>query len=221
MNSIFLRAKHWQIFVLMLGIPFVTMIIFSIIVALMLVSKNPQKPEEIAWIFYIMPIIMVASGFVQFAWLWNVITKLGTLIPGDTVKMPYGRIKTFIIIPIIYLCSIPLFVASIIGDLGDFDHGPNPAVAIKFASLGILFFFLHLFCMFCLFHTFYFVAKTIRAAELQRNVTFSDFSGDFFLVWFFPVGIWFLQPRINELIAAQNGISGINNEDIIDKYSGS
>ncbi|MNV05497.1 hypothetical protein D3C71_958380 [compost metagenome] len=217
MNSIFLRAKHWQIFVAMMVIPFVVTVIFSIIIAIMLIGKNPQGPEDVVWIFYLMPIILIASGFIQFAWLWNVITKLGTLIPGDIVKMPSGRIKTFLIIPIIYLCSIPLFLAPIIGDVSNIDH--NPGIILKFASLGFLFFFLHLFCMFCMFHTFYFVAKTIRAAELQRDVTFSDFTGDFFLVWFLPVGIWFLQPRINQLIEAQNGVNGIINEDIIDKYS--
>ncbi|WP_300664815.1 hypothetical protein [Fluviicola sp.] len=220
MNSIFLRAKHWQIFVSLMVIPFIVMIIFSIIIAVVLVSRNPQKPEEIAWIFYFMPFIIAASSFVQFAWLWNVATQLSKLVPRDIVKLPLGRIKTFIILPIFYLCCIPLFIAPIIGDIGNFDHGPNPGMIIKFASLGIVFFFLHLFCMFCLFHTFYFVAKTIRAAELQRHVTFSDFTGDFFLVWFLPIGVWFLQPRINNLVKAQNEISGLNSDDIIDKYSG-
>jgi hypothetical protein len=33
----------------------------------------------------------------------------------------------------------------------------------------------------------------------QKPVTFSDFAGEFFLIWFFPVGIWIIQPRINKL----------------------
>ncbi len=219
MNSIFLRAKHWQIFVALMIIPFLIMIIFSIIIAAVMIGKNPQKPEEIAWIFYIMPVIIAASSFVQFGWLWNVITNLSKLVPRDSVRLPLVRIKAFIIIPIFYICCIPLFLLPIIGDLGGVDHDPNPALIVKAASMGILFFFLHLFSMFCLFHTFYFVAKTIRAAELQRNVTFSDFVGDFFLTWFFPVGVWFLQPRINQLLEKQHELGGVSNDDIIDKYS--
>lgn len=219
MNSIFLRAKHWQIFVASILIPFVLMIIFGIIIAVMVVSKNPQRPEEITWIFYIMPVIIAAASFVQFGWLWNVVTNLSKLVPHDSVKLPLLRIKAFIIIPIFYLCCIPLFLIPIIGDLGGFDHNPNPNFIVKMASFGILFFFFHLLSMFCLFHTFYFVAKTIRAAELQRNVTFSDFAGDFFLTWLFPVGIWFLQPRINQLLEKQHKIGGMSNDDIIDKYS--
>lgn len=219
MNSIFLRAKHWQLFVTMMIIPFIATILLSIIIAVVIVSKNPQKSEEVIWILYILPFILAASVFIQFGWLWNVTTQISKLVPHDVVRLPLFRIKTFIIIPILYICCIPLFLAPIFSDIAGFDHDPNPGIIIKFASLGILFFFLHLFSIFCLFHTFYFIAKTIRAAELQRNVTFSDFTGDFFLVWFFPIGVWFLQPRINKLIKAQNEMDGMNSDDVIEKYS--
>lgn len=56
--------------------------------------------------------------------------------------------------------------------------------------------------MFCTVYTMYFAAKTIKLAELQRPVTFTDFADEFFLIWFFPIGIWFVQPRINELALA-------------------
>lgn len=41
-------------------------------------------------------------------------------------------------------------------------------------------------------------AKTIKTVELQKKVTFSDFAGEFFLLWFSPIGIWILQPKINK-----------------------
>jgi hypothetical protein len=28
---------------------------------------------------------------------------------------------------------------------------------------------------------------------------FSDYSGEFFLIWFSPIGYWILQPRLNKL----------------------
>ena len=58
---------------------------------------------------------------------------------------------------------------------------------------------LHLFSMFCIFYCLYFVAKTYKTAELQREVSFGDFVGEFFLFWFYPIGVWFLQPKINEM----------------------
>lgn len=47
MNSIFLRAKHWQIFVPMIAIPFVVMTVFSIAVVFVMIQKEPKKPEDV------------------------------------------------------------------------------------------------------------------------------------------------------------------------------
>ena len=55
---------------------------------------------------------------------------------------------------------------------------------------------LHLFSMFCIF---YLIAKTIKTAELQRKVGFGDFAGEFFLLWFYFIGIWINQPKVNKL----------------------
>lgn len=202
MNSIFLRARHWQIFVPLLAIPFVTMIVFGIIVAIVMTTQHPQRPHEALWIAYCMPFVIVINSFVQFAWFWNVLIKLRTLLPSEKVHMPIGRIKLFFAIPILYFCCIPLFVAFIIQNAG----APGPGMLVQMISIGIIVFFVHLFAIFCFFHTIYFAAKTIRSAELQRNATFSDFAGDFFLIWLFPIGIWFIQPRINKLIDEFNGL---------------
>jgi hypothetical protein len=59
---------------------------------------------------------------------------------------------------------------------------------------------IHLFSMFCIFYTIYFVAKTIKTVELKREVKFGDFAGEFFLLWFYPVGVWILQPKLNKMI---------------------
>jgi len=50
-----------------------------------------------------------------------------------------------------------------------------------------------------MFYCLYFISKSLKAVELQRDVTFNDYAGEFFLIWFFPIGIWFIQPRINKL----------------------
>jgi putative effector of murein hydrolase LrgA (UPF0299 family) len=63
---------------------------------------------------------------------------------------------------------------------------------------------LHLFSMFCMFYQLYFVSKTIKTAELKRKVTFSDYLGEFFMIWFFPIGIWIIQPKINRLFSAES-----------------
>src|SRR5690606_5567733 len=104
----------------------------------------------------------------------------------DIASMSLTRFKVFLIIPIVYLILIPgvlfsVFTESSSGD--DFSFAIIPIVLI-----------LHLFSMFCIFYCLYFIAKALKAVEWQRTVTFSDFAGEFFLIWFFPVGIWIIQP---------------------------
>jgi len=45
----------------------------------------------------------------------------------------------------------------------------------------------------------YFVSKSLVLAETGRPAVFYDYAGPFFLVWFFPIGVWIVQPRINRL----------------------
>jgi len=53
--------------------------------------------------------------------------------------------------------------------------------------------------MFSLLYNVYFVSKTLVQAETGKPASFYDYAGPFFLLWFFPVGVWFTQPRINRL----------------------
>ena len=53
---------------------------------------------------------------------------------------------------------------------------------------------------FSMFYYLYFVAKTIKIAELQKKLEFVNFASEFFLIWFYPIGIWFIQPKINKII---------------------
>jgi len=58
---------------------------------------------------------------------------------------------------------------------------------------------LHIFSMFCIFYAMWFISKAIKTIEFQKPVSFSDYAGEFFLLWLFPVGIWIIQPKINKI----------------------
>ncbi|WP_194778309.1 hypothetical protein [Pararhodonellum marinum] len=45
-----------------------------------------------------------------------------------------------------------------------------------------------------------FPAKTLKSIELGKKASFAEYFADFFLIFFLPIGIWFLQPRINRVI---------------------
>lgn len=209
MNSIFLRAKHWQLFIPTIAIPFVLMIAFGItaVITINAMENNTDRPEDFLWMFYLIPVILILSWFIQFAWSWTILTQLSKLVPSH-VKLPIGRIKFFFIIPIIYFCSLPFYIVFMIDT---FTHEREENLLLG-ALLGLVVFIFHFFSIFCTLHTFFFVAKTVKSAELQRNPRFSNFAGDFFLIWIFPVGIWFIQPRINKLIEKANNLNSGSGE---------
>jgi len=79
---------------------------------------------------------------------------------------------------------------------GPFFLNPNRVLSI-FAVI----FLLHFFAMFCLFYDIYFVSQNLAMVETGKEVTFYDYAGRFFLMWFFPIGVWYIQPRVNRLHA--------------------
>ena len=59
---------------------------------------------------------------------------------------------------------------------------------------------MHLLAMFAIFYALAFTAKQLVTLERQQKVSFFEYSGPFFLLWFFPIGVWFIQPRVNQLL---------------------
>ena len=67
---------------------------------------------------------------------------------------------------------------------------------------------LHLLAMVAVFYALLFTAKSLVTLERGQVARFFDYSGPFFLLWFFPIGVWFVQPRVAKLLG-----SGTVNED--------
>jgi hypothetical protein len=61
---------------------------------------------------------------------------------------------------------------------------------------------MHFLAMAAIFFVMGFAAKNLVMAERQSPARFSDYAGPFFLMWFYLIGIWFVQPRVNRLVAA-------------------
>jgi peptidoglycan/LPS O-acetylase OafA/YrhL len=61
--------------------------------------------------------------------------------------------------------------------------------------------------IFYVFYAFFyflsFPGKSLRTIENKRLASLGEYIGDFFLVLFLPIGIWFLQPRINKIVEQQ------------------
>ncbi|WP_418602933.1 hypothetical protein [Hwangdonia sp.] len=190
MIDIFLKAKHWQLFIVMLGIP----VLFQFYTMYNMFSgfemeSNPN-PENVMDMFQVFPIIMILFTGVFFGWFWSIAIGLQKEIPQE-VKMKVKKFKAFFFIPLVYIIFLMIYIGALFSEIGINDSNSGWIVALILP--------LHLFSMFCIFYSMYFVAKTIKTAELQRKVGFGDFAGEFFLLWFYFIGIWIIQPKVNKL----------------------
>lgn len=195
----FLSAKHWHLFLLTFGIPIIFQFVMMGIIFASFGSGNEPDPSTMFSFIYVFPILMIIFSGTLLGWFWSVAIGLQSKVPAN-VKMKVGMFKTFFFIPIAYMLAFFVGITVLVNGLSSMTAaGEEPSPAIMFGSM-ILLVPLHLFAMFCMFYCMYFVAKTFKTAELQREATFSDFLGEFFLVWFYPIGVWILQPKINKMV---------------------
>ena len=59
-----------------------------------------------------------------------------------------------------------------------------------------------LYLFFALGHLFWFPAVTLVAIETKTEPTFSQYGGTMLQLFFWPVGIWFVQPRLSRIYDA-------------------
>jgi len=161
--SIFLlKAKHWQIFILL---------ITGITICNLKIATDP-----------VLTLILSIFGLViYFIWLMAIGNKLHEYLPKK-VKLNYDLylINSFVLI-------LGYAVIMIITD----------GKGATFTGLAALptFYIFYAFLNFLAFP-----AKLINSIEIGKPAKFGEYVGDFFLIVFLPIGIWFLQPRVNKIV---------------------
>jgi hypothetical protein len=177
MVTFFLRARHWQIFLLFFGIGYVggtAALLFPLVTA--------QSPEELLKINFRFGVVTVLFMFCLVAWLWSMGSFLNSIVK-PTLRLRLGFFRFALLYPTLYIFMfLTLFGTT------------------NLALLALIF-PMHFFAMFCLFYDLYFVSKSLALAETCKLASFYDYGRSFFLLWFFPIGVWFIQPRINRLYA--------------------
>jgi len=196
MTDKFLKAKHWQLFLLMVAIPVVLQFVLMGKMVADFATQSPPDPVIMLGYMKFIPVVGILCIAVLFGWLWSVAVGLQNKVPVS-VTMKVKKFKLFFTFPLVYMLAFLAFFSAIMSSLE--ANNPEPGSALV-GSIFAVVVPLHLFAMFCFLYTFYFVAKTFKTVELQREVTFGDFAGEFFLLWFYPIGIWILQPKINKMI---------------------
>jgi len=172
--SIYLKAKHWQIFIVLVGSMFVgqALMVSSII--------NGGTPSPVAML---LPTLLV--GVLFYGWIWSISVACYKALPNELATSP-RLMQIGLIYALVYIVIAVLFF-----------FGPEK----KFPVYGA---FMHLLAMAAIFYSLGFTAKQLTKLEQNKDVTFFTYSGPFFLLWFFPIGVWFIQPKVNQLLGNKN-----------------
>lgn len=194
-DLIFLRAKHWQLFSVIHLIPAATL--FGLVWWLKetyLPSLVCSSEIEIPTLVYLaLPTLVVLPLLSFLGWLWSVGTGLQAYVKDSEARMNTAFFKVFFITPFLILGALAGLVWWYWQEINVFALQEEWIVI----ALGLA---TTLFLQFCALAVPYGAAKSLRVAEENRPVSFWEPIGDFFLILFFPVGIWFLQPRINRVV---------------------
>lgn len=170
----FVRAKHWQIFLLLIGL------YAAVMVATFFRMVPGTSSGGLGGGDFLIGGLLLLWISITLGWFWSLGAFFNSLV-GSDLRPKKKFFKAAVVYPGVYvLFFLPVFL------------GANP-----FWFLVILPF--HLLAMFCMFYCLYFVAKNMAMAEMGRRVSFYDYAGPFFLLWFFFIGVWIIQPRANRL----------------------
>jgi hypothetical protein len=168
---LFLRAKHWQLFI-------VSVILF--LVEVFVVRPHLSVAGSPALISGAETAIDVVF---LLAWVWSAGLFLNSIVqPSLRLNLPLFYFS--LILPV-------LLFAWLAPSLVPNDHSPLPLVKTGLRVLAFV----------CTIYDIGFVADLLIRAETGKPAPFIEVAGQFLLIWFFVIGVWFIQPRINRLYA--------------------
>ncbi|MCF2859182.1 hypothetical protein L1286_16990 [Pseudoalteromonas sp. SMS1] len=178
----FLTWKSWQVFLLVVLLPFG----FQFLLMETLMSSSEIDHEMM---FNVIPLMMLVFIALYLLWFWTLGTELNKIIP-EKERPSASRFKFGIKFNAIYMVLFQAFFIS-------------TANGTSFGFLVPVIFILHICSMYFMFYSIYFISKNLVTFENKVYGTNKSSTGTFFLMWFFPLGIWFVQPRINKMYAAE------------------
>ena len=199
MIDLFLRAKHWQLFVMSYGVNVFCQLILVLYGSI--TESNLYSMEVVDGIDFMIAISIVFVYTIS-GWYWSVAIGLHKIIPNN-VNINIKRFKYAFFISIslaIIIISISIRIANL--SIQNTIDGVELSSSILNAIIIILF-VLSIILIFCISYSIYFAAKIFKTAELQREVRFTDFAELALVFWFFPFIIWVVQPKINRMMESR------------------
>ena len=147
-----------------------------------------------AYMFFAVSAIILTTEVVLYLWMW----ALGNAYyKASPVREMFSN-KAFRLFVWIPLLVTVLFIAFWVYGASTIYMGKLSSANMLYSTL-LYAIPLQLIFMIGKFYCFYFTAKLLKSAETGKKARFENFTKEFILLLFFPIGLWFIQPRINKL----------------------
>lgn len=172
--SIYLKAKHWQLFIVLVG---------SMFLAQFIMFNTAMAGDSVNTVLLTLPALLIGTLF--FGWLWAISSACSKALPAELASSP-RPMQVGLVYALIYFIFSSLFF---------FGPGNQPPAYVVV---------MHFLAMAAILYAMGFTAKQLTKLDQGKDISFYSYSGPFFLFWFFPIGIWFIQPKVNQLLGTKN-----------------
>ena len=192
--DLLLKGKHWQVFLLLFGLPILG-IIFFLIFMVVFAETQTHTAATLVVAAVLFSFIIASAGFL--IWLYYLTSKLYARLMNKA-NVNFGLFKVCIVMLGIFL----LCLTSVLYNIADKFTGLG-ARTIAEGTLATVMPPLFLLATLSLFYCLYFTARALKTVELRRVITVQEYAAEFVQLWYFPLGVWILQPRINKIFSGK------------------
>lgn len=198
MAKFFLKMKHWQLFLLLYSAYIIFMIYWISQIGKSMHSffqngTEPNADHLVQSMLSFFPLLL-SIGLIFFFYLFTLLRALHDAQPVELrkgLKFPIFCLG-FTVIYIMIINAFSMYIFTNTTHPEDMFNAIHPQAFIIMVPC-------HFFCIFSMLYVLYKLAKLLKTVEMQREAQGEDFLGEFFLFWMHPIGVWFLQPRINKI----------------------
>ena len=146
--------------------------------ALCLMFGIPLKPLVVASIGLFLLLVL-------FGWMFSIGSWANSRLPETRRRSPLP-FAVGLVIPLVYLL---MYVFLYLPQLAQGAPQRPPLWLLP----------MHMLSMIGIFYGFWYTARQLKSLQENEQADFMIFSSTFFLLFIFPLGVWLIQPAVNQL----------------------
>ena len=169
--KILLKLKNWQLFLISFILPWILSFLYLFFVDLETFEAFDKLMGAISLMYY--------SVFL--AWNYKVVKTFNKNFDALTKKQ-VKRLDWLIVILVIYILYLTTHISKFFPDS---------------VIVSILLWILILTASFSFFYIVFCTAKTLKYIQLKNQLRTSDIIIEMFVIFYYPIGVWWLQRKVN------------------------